>query len=530
MPAIKIRQHNLTLQCPLEKNLFDFFVGNKIIVDSPCGGNGVCGKCKVKILEGRVNEPLRDEINLLSPFELKNGIRLACKVFPVSDLSVEIPEAGNPKILEGGFRPDFIFKPAVNSSGLGIAVDIGTTTVVAELIDLSNGDKLSSVSFLNPQKKYGSDVLSRISYLYENPEGLKEIQKILVDDLNDALSELCRKASCLSGSVSDIVVSANNTMLHILLAIDPSPLGRYPFKPVFTEPQNLLAKEIGLSVESKLHLLPSVSAYIGADIVSGVYVSDLFKHNNSLLLDIGTNGEMVLNANGAFISCSCSAGPAFEGMNISCGMNAREGAIEDVQIGNTGVALKVIGETEALGICGSGILSLVKELISNSLLTKRGALRKQEDFSKNDFRHSLIAEKDGKRCVKLTDDGRVFVTMKDIRSVQLAKGAILSAFYSLISKGGILSEQIDRVFIAGQFGANLQPEYITGAGLLPKVLEHKINYLGNSSLSGAYMALMSTDVRAEMAKIAKRINYIDLGTDKGYERLFLRCLDFDFSI
>lgn len=432
--------------------------------------------------------------------------------------------------LEPGDQTDYLY---------GVAIDIGTTTVVTSLIDMMTGKELGTASRINAQKKFGLDVLTRISYETEHPEDGKEhLQKAIIDSINEMLDEVCRKPEVPGKGriekhdIYEITVAANCTMMHMLLGVSAGSIGRAPYAPAFVKSKNLRAAEIGIQAGegARLYCLPSVSAYIGADIVAGAYVCELRKQQKKVLfIDIGTNGEIVFSDHGRLLSCSCAAGPALEGMNISSGMRAAAGAIEDVKITEQGVKLQIIGQEEyrqeeAEGVCGSGILAVVKELRRTGLIRKDGAFIKPKDISEEDYRYPMLELDGRKRKFKMTE--RLRITQGDVRQVQLAKGAILSGFYALLKKAGRTMEDLDQVMIAGQFGAHLPAESLIGTGILPKEVKDKLIYVGNSSKTGAYLALMSGKAKQEMEELAHHMEYMELGATEGYERLFADCLMF----
>ena len=417
----------------------------------------------------------------------------------------------------------------------GVAIDIGTTTVVCSLVDMLTGEELGHASEINAQKFFGLDVLTRITYEIENPEdGREKLQKAIVGSINKMVKSICDEHGLTQDQIYEVTVGANCTMMHMLMGVDARPIGKAPFAPVFARAKDVNASDIGLKAApgARLYCLPSVSAYIGADIVAGAYVCDL-KHQkgNVMFIDIGTNGEIVLAADGHLMSCSCAAGPALEGMNISSGMRAAEGAIEDIHINEDGIALKIIGDCEPAGICGSGILTVTKELLRTGIVRKTGAFVKADKFSEDDYRSKYIAvDEEGKRSFKMTEGGNgsdpLYITQGDVRQVQLAKGAILSGFMALMKKAGIGMADLDRVLIAGQFGAHLPAESITGTGILPFEVEDRIEYVGNTSKTGAYMALMSGTVKRQMEELAHDMDYLELGATDNYERLLSECLIF----
>ena len=594
MPKITVKPSGRVYEYEAGGTLLEILLAQRIFVDNPCNGKGVCGKCRVKIQKGALPEPTETEKKLLKQEELREGVRLSCLIKPENDLEIELMQKERKhEVLTDGYVPKFDFdvdirkqvieihKPTLedqtpyedqikNQTGgkllfqslknarfqsdkatvvlhgqqviqveegdttgslYGVAIDIGTTTVVCTLIDMLIGKELANASMINAQKHFGLDVLTRISYELEHPEdGAEKLQKAIVDSVNDMIAEACHQASVDPKEIYEVTVGANCTMMHMLLGVDATSIGKAPYAPMFVRAKDIKASEIGIHVAegARLYCLPSVSAYIGADIVAGAYVCELKKEKgNVLFIDIGTNGEIVLSNKGRLLCCSCAAGPALEGMNISSGMRAAEGAIEDVKITEEGVRLKVIGNEEPIGICGSGILAVVKELLRVGLIRKEGAFIQLKQLEETDYRYPMLQLDGIKREFIMTKKPqKLLITQGDVRQVQLAKGAILSGFIALLNKAGIRMEDLDKVMIAGQFGAHLPAESLIGTGILPKEVEDKLVYVGNSSKTGAYMALMSSKVKAEMEELASYMDYMELGATQGYERLFSECLIF----
>lgn len=595
MPKIFIKQLGKDFEYVPKKNLLQLLLENDIFVDNPCNGNGSCGKCKVRVLEGNLPPLSQTERKLLKEDEINAEIRLSCLVVPKEDITIEILQKERKhKILTTGYVPEFEFNPTIskkifeikmptletqspfedslcealgskkvnwkllrdyessygtvtgvfNDSELialeagdtteflyGVAIDIGTTTVVAALIDMNNGEELATASRINPQKKFGLDVLTRITYELEHPEGSKEeLQKTIVEAINEMVEELCSEGKVKKENIYEISIAANCTMMHFLLGVDATSIGKSPYAPIFTKAKNISASDLGIKAAkcARVYCLPSVSSYIGADIVAGAYVCELHKaEENILFIDIGTNGEIVLSKGGRLLSCSCAAGPALEGMNISSGMRAAEGAVEDVEITENGIDLKVIGEEDPIGICGSGILAAVKELLRTGIVKNNGAFIKKEKLEEFDYRYKMIQLNGNKRefILKGTPE-QLLITQGDVRQVQLAKGALLSGFYALLKQAKIDMSELDKVMIAGQFGAHLPADSLVGTGILPKEVKDKLVYVGNSSKTGAYMALMSVRVKKEIEDLAGEMEYMELGASEGYEKLFSQCLIF----
>jgi uncharacterized 2Fe-2S/4Fe-4S cluster protein (DUF4445 family) len=519
----------------------------------PCGGAGTCGKCKVAVFSGSSSPVTGSERALLSGSELAGHWRLACRTFPAGDLTVGFPRAESlnekfPRDKKEDEKKDApgrgFLSRAVSGrrAACGLAADIGTTTVDADLVDLETGAVLAERSAVNPQTRFGMDVLSRISRAMARPDSVGEMQRAIAGLLDAMTEDLCRDARSEGGNIAEpssirtVAVAANCVMLHLFLGVNPAPLGAFPFTPVFVRGRGLSAADAGLKSvprDAEVYCLPSASAFIGADIVAGVYVSELARRKGRVLfIDIGTNGEIVLSREGKLVSCSCAAGPALEGMNISCGMRAAPGAVEDVFIdGAAGtVRLKVVRDMPPAGICGSGVLAAIREMLRAGLLRADGSLTEKEELPPE--RRNLAALRDAgggenegsAGAVRLAEN--VVVTQKDIRQVQLAKGALLSGVRALLDHAGIGARDLDKVLVAGRFGEHLPAESLTECGILPAGLGGKIEYLGNSSKAGARAALMSARARGEMETLARGIEYLDLGAAPGYGDLFIQCLEF----
>ena len=568
-----------------ELNILEQLRVSGVLMESPCNGKGMCGKCKVRVINGEASALTEREITCLTAEEISKGVRLACQAVPKEPLLLDplgLLEEQEGRVLGSSRIPDVVFAPAVtakltevgtpdlengwtlcdslgdvlkgikqiplslmrklpglmglrslwsicydgipvdlrkDSQRYGLAVDIGTTTVALVLVDLSSGEVLGEDGFINPQKAFGLDVLSRIHYDIEHSDGVKDLQNAIVRHLQNGAGKMAARAGIPIDAIYEIVVGGNSTMLHALLGVPLQSLGISPYSSVFTQPMTVSARELGfdLNPEGKVYCIPAVSTYIGGDIVAGVLVSRIDEAQDTVLLvDIGTNGEIVLSRQGRMYACSCAAGPALEGMNISCGMRAEDGAVERVVLGNGHVTLGVIGGGTPRGLCGSGLLEAVSQAATTGLINKSGRISADSLFTD-------IDEK-GKRRIVLDRKHGIYLTQNDIRQVQFCKGAILSGILTLLDRLSLEPQDIDRVIVAGQFGKHLEPESLTGAGLIPAVLRDRISYVGNSSMAGAQMCLLSMDERKRAEHIAQNIEYIELSVSDGYEKRFTRCL------
>lgn len=504
-----------------------------LIIDSPCGGNGTCGKCIVTIISGTVNSLTEEE----QRFTLLPQQRLSCCVYPQGEVTVCLPNMTDANITSS---PHYL--PTQTSSKdidmkYGFAIDIGTTTVVMTLINLTTKKICHTYTHLNAQRAYGADVLSRIAFATKEPTGLTQLQKAVIRTITDGVLSLCRQYGLLPQQIQQYVISANTTMLHLLLHVPVATLGKAPYTPIFTSKQLVLAATLGLpgSVSTTVYCLPSVSTFIGADIVSGAVMAGLPHTKETVLfLDMGTNCEIILATPRKMLACSCAAGPALEGANISYGMTATTGAIDDVSLDAAGnLCISTIGHTTPHGLCGSGILALTALFCQTGIISPRGRFRTRKEIIESKYPqlgHHLL-EDGKKRYFRLAPhEGTPYITQQDIRQIQLAKGAIAAGLHLLLLTAQMEPCQIDRIIIAGQFGQHMNVQHIIQIGLMPPEWQPKITYIGNSSRLGAVQSLLHPSLRQEMEETAKKIQYIDLAQHPAYERLFIKEMQFPEAI
>jgi uncharacterized 2Fe-2S/4Fe-4S cluster protein (DUF4445 family) len=422
----------------------------------------------------------------------------------------------------------------------GIAVDIGTTTVVASLHNLADGKELAIASALNPQTQYGLDVLSRIQYAGKGLNNLDKLNSLIIDCLNGLISDLCCQSGIDSQYIYKIAVAANTVMMHLLLGVSPVPMGRAPYHPVFRQGQVLAADNLELKVSpfASLCCLPSVSGFVGADIVAGIVVSNLGREEETVLfLDLGTNGEMVLCRDGKLMACSTAAGPALEGMNIACGMRAANGAVEEVWIQGKSIEWRTIDNAPPLGLCGSGLLDLVAVMLDCGLLNSNGRITDKNRFASIYPQNPLAGQIDeiaGKRRYWLIPPSGncpngIFISQADIRQVQLAKSAIVTGIKILMEQTELDESMVSKVYVAGAFGAYLKPASLIRLGFFPDNWRDRIIFVGNTSRMGAVMALLSSSTRSRMEETAQRVRYIELESCPGFEKMFVENMNFPVS-
>lgn len=418
----------------------------------------------------------------------------------------------------------------------GLAVDIGTTTIVVYLIDLINGVILGSGATTNPQQCFGADVIARISHAASGPEGLRQLQEKVINGINGIVAKLSKTAQVNSEEIYQIVVVGNTTMSHLFLGIDPRYLAPAPFIPVLQQEVDVEARELGLNVlgTGRVVVLPNVAGYVGSDTVGAMLAARVDRLQGiNLLVDIGTNGEIVLAGKGRILTCSTAAGPAFEGAEIKCGMRAADGAIEGILI-STDVELNIISGGKAQGICGSGLIEGIAEMLKAGVINASGRLASTDaQLTKlpTGLRERLRGDVGGREFVlvwgKDSATGEdIVIQQKDIRELQLAKGAIMAGTRILMAEMGIEPEDIDQVLLAGAFGNYIKKEAALAIGLLPSIPLKRIKAIGNAAGDGAKMALLSTTERARAFTMAKQAGHIELSIIKEFQSQFIKSLAF----
>ncbi len=414
------------------------------------------------------------------------------------------------------------------SRSFGLAVDLGTTSVVAILLDLNSGSTLGVESRLNGQANFGADVISRITHATTQPGGLQQLQAAAVATINSALDTLLKKTGIDREQVYEAVVVGNTCMNHLFLAINPDSLSSAPFQPVIADPVSCRAAELGLEINphGRVYTLPNVAGFVGSDTVAVILATAMHKSDKiRLAIDLGTNGEIVLGNRHRLLTCSTAAGPAFEGARISSGMRATEGAIERVWIDQGEVKVQVIGGVPAIGLCGSGLLDAVAQMRWSGVLNEAGRLVTPERVDgtlppslaqrlvRNDTSDGFVLARRGKRPVVLTQS--------DVRELQLAKGAIRAGISILLKEFGIAEEEISEILLAGAFGSYVNPASARAIGLVPPLPIDRITAVGNAAGQGAVMALLSTDLREEAVRIARSAEHVELSARPDFMEQFV---------
>ncbi len=406
---------------------------------------------------------------------------------------------------------------------LGLAVDVGTTKLAGYLVELKTGRTLASAGAMNPQIAYGEDVMARIAYAMEGKEQAATLQAAVVSAVNDLTRDLCTESGRHPEEIVEAVVVGNTAMHHLFAGLPVRQLGLAPYLAAVSEALDLKAREVRLEITpgGYVHLLPNIAGFVGADHVAMILSTGIGEAEGTVLgLDIGTNTEVVLRANGRLISCSTASGPAFEGAHIRDGMRAAEGAIERLRIVDSGVEYQTIGDAPPVGLCGSGVLDAVAQLRQFGVLDERGNMADHPRVRRTDHGPEFVlvsAEKGG--------SGReVVITRGDVGEIQLAKGAIRAGVNILLDEAGLSEEDVDQVIIAGAFGTYIDVSSAITIGMFPPLRVERFNQVGNAAGMGAKLALVSKEQRAKAAEIARQVEYIELTNDKRFVDEFARAM------
>ena len=482
--------HQISVQrgTPLRDVLFPYGV------EFPCGGNAICEGCKIKVISG--NLPLTQEQEMmLSRKEAKEGWRLACRCKADEDVTIELAQ-WEAKILSDESR--FEFAPR---EGFGIAIDLGTTTLAAQLLDLKNGNVLAVETGLNDQGRFGADVMSRVFFAVTE-QGQPALESAIRQQLGGLVEKLVASSKIDSSQVHDVVIVGNTVMHHLFSGLDVGPLGQYPFESPTIGLQSFAPSQLGWNVvpNAIVRFLPCLGSFVGSDILAGIMATNVHKSESLVgLIDLGTNGEIVIGNRDKLLYCSTAAGPAFEGSCISMGMRATTGAIVQVLGANGSFSCRVLGNVEPRGICGSGLVDAVAVGLS--------ARRIREDG-------------------KVLDETGVFplcppvqLTQGDIRELQVAKAAIAAGVQILAKDLGATIGDITRIYLAGAFGNYIDRSNAFRIGLLP-VPPEKIQPAGNTALLGAKLALFQTDPEI-YANIKNLGRHVALNLDEQFQEIFI---------
>jgi len=408
----------------------------------------------------------------------------------------------------------------------GLAIDIGSSKLICHLVDLTTGETISKNFVENPQVAYGEDIVSRITYASRSEENLRKLQRLVVEALNNLINEVCREAGVDEEEIYEAVVVGNSVMHHIFFGISPKFIGASPFTPAVRDFVSYPAREIGLRVceEARVTSLPLIAGFVGADATSNLLLTRIYRRDEvSMVIDIGTNTEILLGNRERVLVCSAPSGPAFEGAHIEHGMKAVSGAIERVRIDGDNILYETIDGEKPKGICGSGLIDLIAELYRNGWINKNGKFVKECDRITGESPRALILVPPEESWSRKA----ITVSEKDISEFLMAKGAIRAAWMILTKRLGISPEEVERIYIAGSFGRHVNFENAKTIGLLPEVEDWRVSFSGDTAVGGAKMVLKSLKEREEVRRALEKVEYVELSADREFHTTFVRSIHLD---
>lgn len=494
------------------ESLFKALTRTGLCLNSYCGGQGICGKCRVRLFNN-VPAPTEFERAHLSTKEIKKGIRLACGLYPEVDMVVEVPEPASApehklKIEELSLSLDPWRE--WSSDGLVLAVDLGTSNIVGHLLDPLTGKLVASAAIANSQSIFGADVMTRLAYSSRHgDEARKAFQDLALSDIE----RLAALIACKGKRITDIVAVMNTAMETLMLGLSPDKLGRYPYESGIDGPVHISPFRNGPLKGATIHVPPVIGGFVGSDTVSALLsVSAPDQVSPYLLLDIGTNAEVVVVTRETIVACSTAAGPAFEGVGIAYGMRGVEGAIEKVRFHKDDFEITVIGNKCAAGITGSGLFSLIGELLRSGALDQFGAV-----VSDRISQHLVRCGKSGREILLSPD---VTVSEDDIQQFILAKAATRAAIDTILSFLDVRACELKAIFIAGVFANRLDPSDILTIGLLPHLEVQRIQNAGNAAATGAVMMALSKAVFRQACRLARNVKHLTLSGNNIFKETF----------
>ncbi|MFA6166584.1 MAG: ASKHA domain-containing protein [Gemmatimonadaceae bacterium] len=517
-------------------DLFLAAAQSDIWTEQPCGARTACGKCRVRVVAGDAAVTGADE-RLLTGAEIADGWRLGCQLTLDNDVTLAIPSQTR-STAPKSFGGDALFAdgvtPSVEMPGVdepfGVAVDIGSTSLAAALVDLRTGHVRGTTSRVNPQVRFGADVISRIHFAQEHADGNVQLHASVIEAIGTMIADLSAQAEVGAGQVIAIACAGNATMTHAAVGADITPLGQAPYCGVFTNEVQLPVRTFGWDAHPKamVTFLPMVSHHIGGDTVAGILSTGMDQAESwQLLIDLGTNTEVVLGSRRGLLATSTAAGPAFEGANIEHGMRAAPGAIDRVRVlANGRLVVGTVANQPARGICGSGLIDAVAELHGAGVIAASGYMRSRAECEQAGvsprLSERLIEAPGTQRRVRLDHD--VVLTAQDVRQLQLVKGSIAAGIALVLQHAGVRAEELDAVHIAGTFGSFVRKESVQAIGLVPAIDPERVHFVGNAAGVGARMVLADARYRARARQIAEQCTYLELAGHADYEDAFIAAI------
>jgi uncharacterized 2Fe-2S/4Fe-4S cluster protein (DUF4445 family) len=416
-----------------------------------------------------------------------------------------------------------------NSKKYGIAIDIGSTTLAGALVDIEGSRRLASASEPNPQRAYGSDVLARIEKINSNPSLLTEMQDSVRESCNKIIAEILTEGGVKREDIAEVSAAGNSVMEHIFMGVSPEPMGRVPYKPAFKESKFITTSDVGLNLPNNtpFYLFPMIGGFVGGDAVSVALAGGMLESkDNTLIIDIGTNSEILLSTADGLFAAAAAAGPAFEGGQIESGMTAERGAITGINISEDIVTLDVIDNVAPRGICGSGIIDVITELLKAGIIQESGRIKARDEITTNLSTRITEFEDGNSFTLFKGPKAEITITQADVRALQVAKSAIRSGITIVMKKAGIEAPDVEKILVAGAFGSNITEEGLCGIGLFDNNWKGRTQSIGNAVLDGTTLTLCSEQQRARADEIGTRAKYVSLSGSKHFEKEFISNIDF----
>ena len=474
-------------------------------ITAPCGGKGSCRKCGVYVKSGSTSGS-----SLACTTQAEDG--MVVEIFPEERSSFAESSAGN------------VYPPDPGQSGYAIACDIGTTTVVCKLFDLKTGRMLAGTSGSNSQRVFGGDVLSRLKAAEEGRAD--ELHALIIQQIDQFIAELCRKARISAKDIKLMAVTGNTIILHFFAGLDPASLCTAPFKPVSLFGETKRGRELGLSFDGDVYLCPAASGFIGSDVLCGILSCGMSQSDGTMLmLDLGTNTEIVMGSRDRIAACSADGGAVFKASLLEHGMTASEGAVAGVKYADGQLELEVLGGGDPKGICGSGLIDILGILYEEGILDETGRIADSDETDSGLARY--IGAEEDRTVFCLTEDRSIYISQADISKFQLAKAAVSAGIQVLAGECGVSLSGLDRLVLGGGFGAFAHRHNSAVLGIIPKECKGRTVKMGNTALAGATSAALSEEARCELERIQERIQVIDLPSHPSFNDAYVDSMFFE---
>ncbi len=505
---VLIMPANITCEVAEEKSLLEVLRQSGVFVESPCGGNHTCGKCKVLVTKGNDHKLSEEEKRLLTEEEEQRGMRLACAMLVEEDLTVLVPRQKKDEMAQETCETEAVNK----DSKYGIAIDVGTTTVEFGIVHLESKRTVAKQKFFNPQIAYGADVIARITYCVSTSDGERILRECLISKLNRMISSCLQQLNIEREQIKRAAFVGNTTMSYLLSGTGLKSLAKAPFTLQYEGDVIYPAKQFGLSIaeDGEVYVALNIAGHVGSDAYACLLATRLHeKEGNHLLVDVGTNGEILLSSNNKVYACSTAAGPAFEGAGLSCGMRASTGAITKAKVCHGRIDTEVVGQLEAEGISGSGIIDLLACMLELGVMDDTGYIKEE---AMENSRYPIT--------------NKVGITREDVRQIQLAKGAIAAGIQCLMEEANVSCEALDGIYLAGAFGSNIDTNNAKKIGLLPNIDIRKVHNLGNAAMDGARRMLLNWERKEDCHIDTNEIVHVELAQVKKFRECFIENINF----